>query len=234
MIVGHWGLGLGWTTAGLLGAAVAPTDPAVMFSVLGDARGGGRTGTILEGESGANDPVGIALMIGMIEFATHADAQLLDRRPRIPRRDVHRARRRRRGRPADGPGAPPRDAPELRPLHPAGAGRGGNRLRRRVGRTRLRIPRRVRCGPPRRESARPFRTEIGVFEEALSSLAEIVVFGVLGLTIDVLLARRGRLGGRAPARRGRRARRATARSLFPCSPRPGSPPASARSSPGAD
>ena len=45
-----------------------------MFSVLGDREIGGRTGTILEGESGANDPVGIALMLGLIELATHADA----------------------------------------------------------------------------------------------------------------------------------------------------------------
>src|ERR671925_634430 len=50
------------------------TDPAVMFSVLGNREIGGRTGTILEGESGANDPVGIALMIGMIELATHEHA----------------------------------------------------------------------------------------------------------------------------------------------------------------
>jgi len=70
----HWALGLGWVTAGLLGAAVAPTDPAVMFSVLGEREVAGRTGTILEGESGANDPVGIALMLGMIQLATHADA----------------------------------------------------------------------------------------------------------------------------------------------------------------
>ena len=63
-------LGFSWTTAGLIGAATAPTDPAVMFSVLGRREIGGRTGTILEAESGANDPVGIALMIGMIEFAT--------------------------------------------------------------------------------------------------------------------------------------------------------------------
>ena len=41
-----------------------------MFSVLGNREVGGRSGTILEGESGANDPVGIALMIGMIEYAT--------------------------------------------------------------------------------------------------------------------------------------------------------------------
>src|SRR4051812_11197323 len=66
--------GFDWTAAGILGAALAPTDPAVMFSVLGKREIGGRTGTILEGESGVNDPVGIALMIGMLELATHPDA----------------------------------------------------------------------------------------------------------------------------------------------------------------
>ena len=66
----HWLLGLDWTLAGLIGAALAPTDPAVTFSVFGNREIRGRSGTILEGESGANDPVGIALMIGMIEFAT--------------------------------------------------------------------------------------------------------------------------------------------------------------------
>ena len=63
-VFAHYVLDLDWTTAGILGAAVAPTDPAVMFSVLGDKEIAGRTGTILEGESGVNDPVGIALMIG--------------------------------------------------------------------------------------------------------------------------------------------------------------------------
>lgn len=70
----HELLDFGWTPALIVGAALAPTDPAVMFSVLGNKEIGGRAGTILEGESGANDPVGIALMIGMIDFATHADA----------------------------------------------------------------------------------------------------------------------------------------------------------------
>lgn len=73
-LAAHTLLGVSWMVAGLLGAALAPTDPAVMFSVLGNREVGGRTGTILEGESGANDPVGIALMIGMIELATHDDA----------------------------------------------------------------------------------------------------------------------------------------------------------------
>jgi potassium/hydrogen antiporter len=73
-VLAHTLLGFDWITAGLLGAALAPTDPAVMFSVLGNREVGGRTGTILEGESGANDPVGIALMLGIIELALHDDA----------------------------------------------------------------------------------------------------------------------------------------------------------------
>jgi len=72
-LAAHTLLGLSWITSGLLGAALAPTDPAVTFSVLGGRELGGRTGTILKGESGANDPVGIALMIGMIELATSDD-----------------------------------------------------------------------------------------------------------------------------------------------------------------
>jgi cell volume regulation protein A len=75
--VAHWVLGMDWTLAGLVGAALAPTDPAVMFSVLGRREIAGRTGTTLEGEAGMNDPAGIALMIGMIELATHDDATLL-------------------------------------------------------------------------------------------------------------------------------------------------------------
>jgi len=69
-VFAHAFFGFDWTIAGVLGAALAPTDPAVMFSVLGNREIGGRTGTILEGESGANDPVGIALMIGMLAYAT--------------------------------------------------------------------------------------------------------------------------------------------------------------------
>jgi potassium/hydrogen antiporter len=70
----HLALGMGWTVAGLVGAALAPTDPAVTFAVLGRREIRGRTGTILEGEAGFNDPAGIALMLGMIELATHDDA----------------------------------------------------------------------------------------------------------------------------------------------------------------
>jgi potassium/hydrogen antiporter len=58
--------GIDWYLAVLVATAVAPTDPAVVFSVLGKREITGRSGTILEGESGANDPVGIALMASLI------------------------------------------------------------------------------------------------------------------------------------------------------------------------
>jgi len=73
-VFAHYALGFGWTLAGIIGAALAPTDPAVMFSVLGRREIAGRSGATLEGEAGVNDPAGIALMLGMIELATHHDA----------------------------------------------------------------------------------------------------------------------------------------------------------------
>jgi cell volume regulation protein A len=62
----HLLFGFDWRTALLIGAALAPTDPAVVFSVLGRREISGRSGTLLEGESGANDPVGIALMVSLL------------------------------------------------------------------------------------------------------------------------------------------------------------------------
>ena len=62
----HAAFGLDWYLAVLVATAVAPTDPAVVFSVLGQRQIRGRSGTILEGESGANDPVGIALMASLL------------------------------------------------------------------------------------------------------------------------------------------------------------------------
>jgi cell volume regulation protein A len=65
-VLAHVGFHLSWYLATLLGTAVAPTDPAVVFSVLGQREIAGRSSTILEGESGANDPVGIALMVSLL------------------------------------------------------------------------------------------------------------------------------------------------------------------------
>ncbi len=76
-VAAHVILGLDWAVAGVLGAAIAPTDPAVMFSVLGRREVGGDSGAILEGEAGINDPAGIAVLLGMVELATHPDNSIL-------------------------------------------------------------------------------------------------------------------------------------------------------------
>jgi potassium/hydrogen antiporter len=65
-LAAHYLFGFDWRAGLLIGAALAPTDPAVVFSVLGRREIGGRSGTMLEGESGANDPVGIALMTALL------------------------------------------------------------------------------------------------------------------------------------------------------------------------
>jgi len=65
-LAAHWLFGFDWRLALLIGAALAPTDPAVVFSVLGRREIAGRSGTLLEGESGANDPVGIALLVSLL------------------------------------------------------------------------------------------------------------------------------------------------------------------------
>jgi cell volume regulation protein A len=62
----HLGFGMAWYVALLVATAVSLIDSAVVFSVLGRQEIAGRSGTILEGESGANDPVGIALMGGLL------------------------------------------------------------------------------------------------------------------------------------------------------------------------
>jgi cell volume regulation protein A len=62
----HASFGLSWYLSVLLGGALAPTDPAVVFSLLGQREIEGPAGTILEGESGANDPVGIAFVASLL------------------------------------------------------------------------------------------------------------------------------------------------------------------------
>jgi cell volume regulation protein A len=72
-VLAHVLFGVAWQLALLLGTAVAPTDPAVVFSVLGSREVRGRAGVIIEGESGANDPVGIALMLSVLAVGADLD-----------------------------------------------------------------------------------------------------------------------------------------------------------------
>lgn len=184
-VFAHYALGFAWITAGLLGSAIAPTDPAVMFSVLGGREIAGRTGTILQGESGANDPVGIALMIGMIELALHDHASFwivgkefgiemavglalgiaggvaqswLIRTVSLPNTGLH----------------------TVRTLAGAGVIYGAASAAHGSGFLAVFV-----AGLIVGDAEAPFKREIEVFQNALSNTAEIVVFVGLGLTVDL-------------------------------------------------
>lgn len=58
-----WLIGLDWSLAILVGVALAPTDPAAVYATLRGGSAQSRPRTILEGESGFNDPVGISFMV---------------------------------------------------------------------------------------------------------------------------------------------------------------------------
>ena len=69
MASAHLLVGGEWITAAVIGVALAPTDPAVVFSTFRDEHLDEDTQTMLEAESGANDPVSIALMVGVLAVA---------------------------------------------------------------------------------------------------------------------------------------------------------------------
>jgi potassium/hydrogen antiporter len=183
-VAAHYLFGFDWTTAGILGAALAPTDPAVMFSVLGNQEIRGRSGTILEGESGVNDPVGIALMIGMVELATNDDASfwivveefsiemtvglivgLLGAAAMRPLLRIS----------LPNPGLHP-----IQTLAAAGVIYGLASVLHGSGFLAVFV-----AGIALGGADVPFRESIERFHTSLASLAEVVVFVALGLTIDV-------------------------------------------------
>lgn len=184
-LAAHWLLGFSWITSGLIGAAIAPTDPAVTFSVLSGREIRGRAGTIIEGESGVNDPVGIALVIGMIELATSDDGSFwavveefaiemvggllvglvgavalvrVMRRPSLPELSLY----------------------PLRVLAAAGVVYGAATIVHGSGFLAVFV-----AGLLIGDAATPHRAEIEGFLSSLASLAEITAFAVLGLTVDV-------------------------------------------------
>jgi cell volume regulation protein A len=183
-VAAHFLFDFSWTIAGILGAALAPTDPAVMFSVLGQKEIRGRAGTILEGESGVNDPVGIALMIGMIELAQEADASfwvvveefsvemsiglLAGVLGALAMRPLLRFS-------LPNPGLYP-----LRTLAAAGVIYGAASAVHGSGFLAVFV-----AGVALGDADVPLRESIERFHTSLASLAEVVVFVALGLTVDL-------------------------------------------------
>jgi len=190
-VLAHAVLGIDWYLAVLLATAIAPTDPAVVFSVLGQREVEGRSGTVLEGESGANDPVGIALMAALLSAGSLSGGALaqvagtfvlqmlvgavvgvvggrllllLMRRVQLP-----------------GEGLYP-----VRTLVVAGILFGAATIAHGSGFLAVFL-----AGVVIGDERAPFKREIERFHAALASLAEIVAFAYLGFTVDldVLLRR---------------------------------------------
>jgi cell volume regulation protein A len=183
-VAAHYLFDFSWTIAGVLGAALSPTDPAVMFSVLGDKEIRGRAGTILEGESGVNDPVGIALLIGMLELAQDADASFWIV---VKEFSVEMSVGLAFGllgaaalRPLLRFSLPNAGLYPLRTLAAAGVIYGAASTAQGSGFLAVFV-----AGVLLGDVDVPLREEIERFHTSLASLAEVVVFVALGLTIDI-------------------------------------------------
>ena len=177
--------GLGWFPALLVATAISPTDPAVVFSVLGQREVTGRSGTLLEGESGANDPVGIALMASLITaggvsagaFGHIAGEFVLQMGVGaavglVGGRAVLWFMR-----------AVPLPSEALYPLRTAACALilfGAATLAHGSGFLAVFV-----AGIVLGDARAPYKREIERFHSALASLGEIVAFIVLGLTVDV-------------------------------------------------
>jgi cell volume regulation protein A len=184
-VLAHLVLGLSWYLCLLLGTAVAPTDPAVVFSVLGKREVEGRTGTLLEGESGANDPVGIALMASLITaggLSGHAVAHVVGEFAvqmsvglgiGVVGGVALKWSMRHISLPSEGLYALRTLAGALALYGAAAAAHGSGFLAVFVG------------GILVGDGAAPYKREIERFHSSLASLAEIVAFILLGLTVDL-------------------------------------------------
>ena len=184
-VLAHFAFGFSWYVALLLGTAIAPTDPAVVFSVLGRREIPGRSSTILEGESGANDPVGIALLVSLLAAGSLSGGALAQvagefllqmgvgaalgvvggrallwfmRRVSLPSEGLY----------------------PLRSLACVLVLFGATTLAHGSGFLAVFV-----AGIVLGDERAPFKREVERFHSALASLAEIVAFVVLGLTVDL-------------------------------------------------
>lgn len=76
-VAAHWCLGMAWRQSLLLGAVLAPTDAAAVFSVLRKLPLPPAVAGILEGESGLNDPPSVLAVTLLSASGTHAPSGLM-------------------------------------------------------------------------------------------------------------------------------------------------------------
>jgi cell volume regulation protein A len=77
-VVAHAVFPLSWSAAMLLGAVVASTDAAAVFSTIRVTHLRRRLARVLEAESGANDPIAVALTIGLIQWVLDSSYGVTD------------------------------------------------------------------------------------------------------------------------------------------------------------
>lgn len=181
----HYLFGFSWTAATIVGAALSPTDPAVMFSILGNREIGGRSGIILEGESGANDPVSIALMVSVLDYSRGANpsawsgvgdfalAMAVGAAVGVGGALLLRELMRRTSLPSEG-------LYPLRTLAAAFAVYGLATIAHGSGFLAVFI-----AGLVVSDVRAPYKVEVERFHKSLASLGEVAVFVVLGLTIQL-------------------------------------------------
>jgi cell volume regulation protein A len=73
-VAAHWLFDLSWLNAILLGSVVSSTDAAAVFSTLRFTHIRTRLARTLEAESGGNDPIAIALTLGLIAWIQKPDS----------------------------------------------------------------------------------------------------------------------------------------------------------------
>jgi cell volume regulation protein A len=181
----HAVFGFDWTLALALGAALAPTDPATVFAVLGRREVSGPTGTILKGEAGLNDPVGIALMVALLGAGGVGSAALAQGTTIFVEQLVIGAIVGLAGgwllvRLMCGVPLPNEALYSLRAVAFAGLVYGVADVLHGSGFLAVLL-----TGVVAGDARAPYKHEIERFASGLSSLAEIVAFTVLGLTIDL-------------------------------------------------
>src|SRR5664280_2034505 len=165
----HLAFNLTWFVALLVATAVAPTDPAVVFSVLGQREISGRSGTILEGEAGGVSGAAFAhvggefiLQMGVggcVGVVGGRALLLFIRRVPLPSEGLY----------------------PLRTLACAFVLFAVATLAHGSGFLAVFV-----AGIVLGDERAPYKREIERFHSALASLGEIVAFIVLGLTVDIV------------------------------------------------